>query len=75
MEAWEGNPGGVRASLADPRCERHIVHFLDLSGVGRTMADGTDEDGARAARMDEAKTEVARIFAGGRRRKKPKNGS
>jgi len=24
-----------------------------LSGVGRTMADGTDEDGAHAAKMDE----------------------
>jgi hypothetical protein len=27
--------------------------FLELSGVGRVMADGTDEDGAYAARMDE----------------------
>jgi hypothetical protein len=27
--------------------------FLELSGVGRVMADGTDEGGARAARMDE----------------------
>jgi len=27
--------------------------FLELSGVGRTMADGTDEDGTRAAHMDE----------------------
>jgi hypothetical protein len=29
------------------------VGFLELSGVGRMMADGTDEDGARAAKMDE----------------------
>jgi hypothetical protein len=29
------------------------VKFLELSGVGRVMADGTDEDGAYAARMDE----------------------
>jgi hypothetical protein len=29
------------------------VKFLELSGVGRVMADGTDEDGAHAARMDE----------------------
>jgi len=54
VEAWEGkNPGGVRVLLANPRWERRFVHFLELSGVGRTMADGTDEDGAHAARMDE----------------------
>jgi hypothetical protein len=29
------------------------VKFLELSGVGRVIADGTDEDGAHAARMDE----------------------
>jgi hypothetical protein len=29
------------------------VKFLELSGVGRVMADGTDENGAHAARMDE----------------------
>jgi len=53
-EAWEGkNPGGVRVLLANPRWERRFVRFLELSGVGRTMADGTDGDGARAARMDE----------------------
>jgi len=38
VEAWE---------LANPRWERRFVRFLELSGVGRTMADGTDEDGAR----------------------------
>jgi hypothetical protein len=53
-EAWEGkNPGGVRVLLANPRRERRLVKFLELSGVGRVMADGTDEDGAHAARMDE----------------------
>jgi hypothetical protein len=36
--------------LANPRWERWFVKFLELSGVGRVMADGTDEDGAR---MDE----------------------
>jgi hypothetical protein len=30
-----------------------LVKSLELSGVGRVVADGTDEDGARAARMDE----------------------
>jgi hypothetical protein len=39
--------------LANPRWERRFVRFLELSGVGRMMADGMDEDGARAARMDE----------------------
>jgi len=50
-EAREGkNPGGVRVLLANPKWERRFVCFLELSGVGRTMAD---EDGARATRMDE----------------------
>jgi len=53
-EAWEGkNPGGVRVLLANPRSERRFVRFLGISEVGGTIADGTDEDGARAARMDE----------------------
>jgi len=39
--------------LANPRWERRFVRFLELSGVGGTMADGTDEDGAHAAKMDE----------------------
>jgi hypothetical protein len=29
------------------------VKFLELSGVGRVIVDGTDEEGAHAARMDE----------------------
>jgi hypothetical protein len=50
-KAWEGkDPGGVRVLLANPRWERWLVKFLELSGVGRVMADGTNED---AARMDE----------------------
>jgi ribonuclease HI len=52
-EAWEGkSPGSVRRLLADPRWERRFVHFLELSGVGRTMADGVDEESAYASRMD-----------------------
>jgi hypothetical protein len=47
------DPGGVRVLLANPRWERRFVKFLEPSGVGRVMADGTDEDGARATRMDE----------------------
>jgi len=54
LEAWEGkNPGGVQVLLANPRWERRFVRFLELSGVGRTVANGTDEESAHAARMDE----------------------
>jgi len=53
-EAWEGkSPGGVRVLLGNPRWEQRFLEFLGLSGVGRTMTDGTDEDGAHAAAMDE----------------------
>jgi hypothetical protein len=53
-EAWEGkSPGGVRVLLANPRWERRFVKFLELSGVGRVVADRTDEDGIHAAQMDE----------------------
>jgi ribonuclease HI len=52
-EAWEGkNPGSARRLLADPRWEKRFVRFLKLSGVGRPLADGTDEESAYAARMD-----------------------
>jgi hypothetical protein len=38
MEAWEGkNPGGVRVLLANPRWEKRLVRFLELSGVGKLM--------------------------------------
>ena len=54
LEAWEGKtPGGVRVLLANPRWDRRFVRFLELSGVGRTMKDGTDEESAYATRMDE----------------------
>jgi len=32
--------------------ERRLLRFLELSGVGRVVEDGTDEDQARAERMD-----------------------
>jgi hypothetical protein len=54
VEAWEERTREVSWSvLANPRWERRFVKFLELSGVRRTMDDGIDEDGARAARMDE----------------------
>jgi hypothetical protein len=46
-------PGGVRVLLANPRWERRLLRFLELSGVGRVVADGTDEDEAWARRMDD----------------------
>ena len=53
LEAWEGkNSWGVRVLLANPRWERRFVRFLELSRVGRTMADGTDEESAYSVRMD-----------------------
>jgi hypothetical protein len=54
-EAWERkDSGGVRVLLANPRWEQRFVNlFLELSGVGRVVADGTNEDCARAAKMDE----------------------
>jgi hypothetical protein len=53
-KASEGKaPGGLRVPLANPRWERRLVKFLELLGVGRVMADGTDEDGSYAVRMDD----------------------
>jgi hypothetical protein len=47
LEAWEGrDPGGVRILLANPRWERRLFMFLELSGVGRVVVDGTVEDEA-----------------------------
>jgi hypothetical protein len=52
-DAWEGkNPENFRRLLADPRREKRFVRFLELSGVGRTVVDGTDEESAYAARTD-----------------------
>ena len=48
---------GVRVLLANPRWERRFLKFLEMSGVGRTMANGTDEDNAHAARMDDWEAE------------------
>jgi hypothetical protein len=53
QEAWGGvDPESVRMLLASPRWERRLLHFLELSGVGRVMDNGEDEEEARAARMD-----------------------
>jgi hypothetical protein len=50
-EAWEGkDPGSVRVLLANPRWERHLLRFRELSGVGKVVDDGAEE--AWAAKMD-----------------------
>jgi len=46
-------PGRCPGVVNQSQVGEAVCPFLELSGVGRTMADGTDEDGARAARMDE----------------------
>jgi hypothetical protein len=52
-QAWGGvHPGGVRMLLASPRWERRLLHFLELSGVGRVMENGEDEEENRIARMN-----------------------
>jgi len=51
VKAWEGrDPESIRVLLSNPRWERRLVRFLELSGVGRRMADGTDEDETQATR-------------------------
>jgi hypothetical protein len=46
-EDWEGrNLGSAWRSLADTRWEKRFARFLELSRVGRTLADGTDEGSA-----------------------------
>jgi hypothetical protein len=52
-EAWEKrNSANVRRLFADPRREKRFVRFREQSGVGRTVADGTNEGSAYAARID-----------------------
>jgi hypothetical protein len=52
-EAWGGVVlSGVRMLLASSRWERRLLHFLELSGIGRVMESGEDEEENRAARID-----------------------
>jgi len=53
--AWElddKSPGGLKVLLSSPRWERRLLRFLELSGVGRIVEDGVDEE-RRATRLDE----------------------
>jgi hypothetical protein len=54
VEASEGrNPGGIRVLLSNPRWERRLMRFLELSGVGRLVEGGKDEEEAHAETMDQ----------------------
>jgi len=46
------NPGSISVLVSNPRWERRLLKFLELSGVGRVMDDGRDEEEVRAARLD-----------------------
>jgi hypothetical protein len=51
-EAWEGkDPDGIKILLANPRWERRLLRFLELSGVERVV-DGVDVEETRATRLD-----------------------
>ena len=51
-EAWEGkDPGSIRVFLNNPRWERRLLHFLEVSGVGRLAGDEYVEE-TRAVRLD-----------------------
>jgi hypothetical protein len=45
-------PGSVHTLLANLRWEGRLLQFLELSGVGRLVEDGSDEEGIRVAKMD-----------------------
>jgi len=52
-EAWEDRDlGSIRVLLANPWWEKRLLRFLELSGVGRVVADGVDEETAHAEKMD-----------------------
>jgi hypothetical protein len=54
VEAWEGrNPKAIGILLSSPRWESRLLRFLELSGVGRYVEEGVDEDQAHAEKMDE----------------------
>jgi len=38
--------------LSSPRWERRLLKFLELSGVGRVVEDGADEEVRRATRLE-----------------------
>jgi hypothetical protein len=48
VKAWEGkHPGGVGVLLANPRWEKRLLQFLEMTGVGRAV-DGVDVEESQA---------------------------
>jgi hypothetical protein len=46
-KAWgDVRPNGVQAVLASPRWESRLIFFLELSGVGRVVEDGRNDEEA-----------------------------
>jgi hypothetical protein len=45
-------PSGRANVVGEPRWEKRLLRFLELSGVGRTLENGADEEETRAERMD-----------------------
>jgi hypothetical protein len=43
----------LRVLLANPRWEKRLLRFLELSGAWRTVASGVDEEEASAQNMDD----------------------
>ena len=42
----------IRVLLSNPRWERRLLRFPELSGVGRVMDDELDEEETRQAKFD-----------------------
>ena len=50
-EAWKGkDPGSIRVLLNNPRWERRLLRFLELSEAGRLVGD--EDPGGQAGRVD-----------------------
>jgi len=46
------DPGSIRVLLSNLRWERRLLRCLELSGVGRMVGNGVDEEAVQAERMD-----------------------
>jgi hypothetical protein len=52
VNAWEGkNPGGVRVLLANPKWEKGLLRYLEVTGVVRAVY-GVDIEESGATWMD-----------------------
>jgi hypothetical protein len=68
QEAWDGaHPGSIRVLLSNPRWEKRLLNFIELSGIGRAMENGEDEEETWAAKMDgwiiwDTREDIARVL-------------